>query len=156
MRYQNISLVNRYLSEYTEGMKTPNFTLQQFNEKYHDDDACLEAIFKARYVNLEVCPQCEKRTKFYRIQERKCYCCPFCGYQIYPLAHTIFHKSDTPLRLWFYAIFLFSASEDDISAKELQRQLSVTYKCAWRIANKVRALFEDDTPIKSEVGRLAQ
>ncbi len=50
MRYQNISLVNRYLSEYTEGMKTPNFTLQQFNEKYHDDDACLEAIFKARYV----------------------------------------------------------------------------------------------------------
>ena len=29
---------------------------------------------------------------------------------------------------------------------ELQRQLGVTYKCAWRIANKVRTLFSDETP----------
>ena|SRR2546421_367304 len=136
-------------------MKAQKFTLQQFNEKYPDDDACLEAVFKARYGSLKACPQCEKETKFYRIHDRKCYCCPFCGYQIYPLAHTIFHKSETPLRLWFYAIFLFAASENGVSAKELQRQLVVTYKCAWRIVNKVKTLFEEDASITFEAEKLA-
>ena len=125
-------------------MTTINFTIRQFNEQYPDDDACLKEIFKIRYGDLKMCPHCHKETSFYRIIERKCYCCAFCGYQIYPLAHTIFHKSDTPLRLWFYAIFLFSASPNGMSTKELQRQLGVTYKCAWRIANKVKNLFNEN------------
>src|SRR6266516_4889993 len=60
-------------------------------------------------------------------------------------ANTIFHKSDTPLRLWFYAIFLYTSSEGNISAKELQRRLGVTYKCAWRMTQKIQSLFIEDT-----------
>jgi transposase len=135
-------------------MEVSDFTLQQFNEKYPDDDACLEAIFNARYGDLKTCPHCYKETKFYRIQDRKCYCCSFCGSQLYPLAHTIFHKSETPLRLWFFAIFLFASSENGVSAKELQRQLGVTYKCAWRIASKIRPLFDFEDAVTSETEQL--
>lgn len=137
-------------------MITSKFTLQQFNAKYPDDDVCLDAVFEVRYGNLKTCPHCSRETNFYRIHDRKCYCCQFCGYQLYPLAHTIFHKSETPLRLWFYAIFLYSASENGISIKELQRQLGVTYKCAWRIASKVKPLFENKSDFSTEVEKLAR
>lgn len=49
---------------------------------------------------------------------------------------SIFEKSRTPLQLWFYAIFLFTTSKHGVSGKELERQLGVTYKTAWRMARK--------------------
>ncbi len=120
------------------------FTINSFNDKYPDDDICLDEIFKARYGSIKKCPKCQKETKFNRIKMRKCYCCEFCGFQLHPVANTIFHKSDTSLRNWFYAIFLFSTSKNGVSAKELERQLGVTYKCAWRMARQIRLLFEQN------------
>ena len=46
---------------------------------------------------------------------------------------TIFEGSRTPLQLWFYAIFMFTTTRNGVAAKELQRQLGVTYKTAWRM-----------------------
>jgi len=121
------------------------FTIKDFNAQYPDDDACVEAIFKNRYGALRICPGCEKKTRFYRVKARKCYACQSCGYQLHPLADTIFHKSDTPLKSWFYAIYLFANSKNGVSAKELERQLGVTYKTAWRMAKQIRVLFKSPT-----------
>jgi transposase len=41
-------------------------------------------------------------------------------------------------------MFLFANSKNGVSAKELQRQLGVTYKTAWRMAKQIRKLFEDN------------
>lgn len=117
------------------------FTIKDFNVQYPTDKACLDAIFANRYGMLRRCPGCEKPTTFYRVKERKCYACQYCGYQLHPLADTIFHKSDTPLKSWFYAIYLFANSKNGVSAKELERQLGVTYKTAWRMAKQIRLLF---------------
>ena len=116
------------------------FTITQFNAHYPTDDACLDAIFTNRYGALRRCPACEQRTKFHRVRHRKCYVCQVCGFQLSPLSGTIFHKSDTPLKSWLYAIFLFANSKNGVSAKELERQLGVTYKTAWRIAKQIRLL----------------
>ena len=51
---------------------------------------------------------------------------------------TIFEGSRTPLQLWFYAIFMFTTTRNGVAAKELQRQLGVTYKTAWRMGHKIR------------------
>lgn len=42
------------------------------------------------------------------------------------------------MQLWFYAIFLFTTTRYGVSAKELQRQLGVTYKCAHHMATRIR------------------
>ena len=47
-------------------------------------------------------------------------------------------RSRTPLQKWFYALYLFTTTRHGVSAKELQRQLGVTYKCAWRMGHQIR------------------
>jgi len=118
------------------------YTIAQFNKDFPNDDACLEYIFRNRYGN-PFCPKCGKKG-FYRVSGRRCYACAWCGYQIHPTAGTIFHKSATKLTNWFFSIYLFSASKNGVSAKELQRHLGTTYKTAWRIANKIRSLMKQD------------
>ena len=54
------------------------------------------------------------------------------------------------MQLWFYSIHLFTSTRHGVSAKELQRQLGVTYKTAWRIAGLFRQHMADvdgETPI---------
>ena len=66
---------------------------------------------------------------------------------IHPMVGTLFEGSRTPLQLWFYAIFLFTTTRNGVAAKEIQRQLGVTYKCAWRMGHKIRehmALVDGD------------
>lgn len=119
-------------------------TIKDFEARYPDEDTCLEDVFQRRYGHFRRCPKCERHFKYYRVKSRKCYACQYCSHQIHPLAGTIFHKSETSLKLWFYAIFLFAASKNGVSAKELERQLGVTYKTAWRMAKEIRTLFDED------------
>ncbi|HVS58820.1 MAG TPA: IS1595 family transposase [Candidatus Saccharimonadales bacterium] len=122
------------------------YTVNQFKAEYPDDDACLDAVFQNRFGDLEYCPKCGAKTTFYRVKKRQCYACQWCSYQLFPLADTIFRKTTTSLWNWFYAIYLFSVSKNGVSAKELERQLGVTYKTAWRMAKQIRLLMaqEDD------------
>jgi len=132
--------------------KTAKYTIKEFNEKYPDDDTCLDRIFEGRYPDGVPCPVCKKITKYYRKTGRKAYACEFCANQIYPTAGTIFHKSPTPLRSWFYAMFLMSATRCGISAKQLERELGVTYKTAWRMFKQIRSLM--DERVKSMNGHI--
>ncbi|MBI4036899.1 IS1595 family transposase [Candidatus Daviesbacteria bacterium] len=128
------------------------FTIKDFNTLYPDEEACIKEVFNRKFSTLTECPVCKNPFKYYKVRDRKCYACQYCANQIHPLANTIFHKSDTSIKSWFYAIFLFSVSKNGVSAKELERQLGVTYKCAWRVANKVRTLFTDsNNPLKNIV-----
>lgn len=89
------------------------------------------------------CKECEERQKFTKIKGRPVYQCSG-GHQISPLASTIFEKTTTPLQLWFYAIYLMTATRGDISAKQLQRELGVTYKTAWKMMKQIRILMGID------------
>lgn len=123
-----------------------SYSIVQFNQEFSSEDVCLDTIFNYRYGDLKVCPKCHQETKFYRLKSvnRKAYSCLKCRHQLHPLAKTIFHKSDTPLTKWFYAMYLFSVSKNGVSALELQRHLKVTYKTAWRMAKQIRLLMGDD------------
>jgi hypothetical protein len=40
-------------------------------------------------------------------------------------------------------MYLMTATRNGVSAKELERQLGVTYKCAWRIGHELRKLMAE-------------
>jgi transposase len=129
-----------------------SYTIKDFNKQFPTDDACLELLFKARYPQGVFCKKCGKITKHYKKTGMKFYACEFCGMGVAPTSGTIFHKSDTPLRSWFHAIFLMSSTKTGISAKQLQRELGVTYKTAWRMFNQIRKLMaEDANPLSGQV-----
>lgn len=128
------------------------FTFKQFQALYPDDAACLRAIMERRYGNAEACPKCGVVGTLTRIEKRRAFACKE-GCHIYPCAGTVFEKSTTSLTLWFHAMYLMTATRNGVSAKELQRQLGVTYKCAWRIGHQLRELMsgtagETPTPIE--------
>jgi len=65
------------------------------------------------------------------------------------MANTIFEGSTTPLKYWFHAIYIMSSTRCGISAKQLQREIGVTYKTAWRMFNKIRDMLYQP-PVKKK------
>lgn len=118
------------------------FTIDEFRKAYPDNDACLDKIFQLRFKGL-VCPKCESDKPFTRVKNRRSYQCPGCSFQVYPTKGTIFEKSTTPLTHWFYAIYLQTTTRNGVAAKELERQLSVCYKTALRMAHQIKILMEN-------------
>jgi transposase len=124
--------------------KEQRYTLRDFEKQFPNDDACLEWLKDYLFPNGITCAKCEKITKHYRVKSRKSYSCEFCGNHFHPTADTIFHKSATPLKLWFFGIFLMSGTRCGISAKQLERSLGVTYKTAWRMFHQIRSMLTND------------
>src|SRR5438105_4155429 len=118
------------------------YTFQSFQTEYPDDAACLAKLMEINYGGTKIfCPACGAETTFHLMSKRRAYACQDCGHHIYPCAGTIFHKSPTPLTKWFFAMYLMTSTRHGVAAKELERQLGVTYKCAWRMAHELRKLM---------------
>ena len=114
------------------------FTIIKFFGRFPDDNACLDHLMATRYGDKVDCPKCDKNGHFSRLKKHPAYSCPWCGHHIHPMKGTPFQSSRTPLQKWFYAMYLFTTSRHGVPAKELQRQLGVTYKTAWRIGHQIR------------------
>jgi transposase len=135
-------------------------SLMEFMKEFPDDAACLEHLWRARYSpdgEHAHCPKCDTERVFKKyeiVNRRSSWTCTGCGHHMHPLAGTIFHKSPTSLHLWFYAMYLMGSTRCGISAKQLERELGVTYKCAWRMANQIRTHLmtqDDETPLEGDV-----
>jgi transposase len=127
------------------------YTIRDFEREFPDDDACLEYVLEQRWPGgVTECAKCGVERRHYRVSGRTAYACDHCGHHIFPLAGTIFHKSSTPLRVWFHAIFQMGSTKCGISAKQIQRETGVTYKTAWRIFKQVRSLMSEDGEVKLE------
>ncbi len=126
------------------GGSTSTYTRAQFRAEFSDDATCLEWLKNRNYPDGITCATCDKVTPHYRVKSRPSYSCQFCGHHVHPLAGTIFEKSSTSLVLWFEAVFLMSSTRCGISAKQLEREIGVTYKTAWRMFRLIRPMLSDD------------
>jgi transposase-like protein/sugar lactone lactonase YvrE len=112
---------------------------------YPNDDACLDYLWREHFSNdgvTAVCPRCQAPRRFRRVANQRSYRCRTCGYNLHPTAGTILNRSSTPLRSWFRAILLAADPDRAVSAKDLQRELGVTYKTAWRMLRLIRAQLD--------------
>jgi transposase len=126
------------------------YTIVEFMREFPDDAACLDWLWRTRYAEDGVhapCPACKVERAFRRYataQRRQSWTCTACGHHVHPTAGTIFEKSATSLHLWFYGIYLMTSTRSGISAKQLERELGVTYKTAWRMFHLIRTLLADN------------
>jgi transposase len=132
-------------------------SLMEFMRQFPDDKTCLDWLWRERYApdgHTAFCPSCDRERRFHRVNARPTYDCDSCGHHINPTAGTIFHKSSTSLHLWFYAMWIITSTRCGVSAKQLERELGVTYKTAWRMFNLIRNELmtqDDDGPLSGSV-----
>lgn len=131
----------------------------EFMGQFPDDAACLEHLWRTRCSEdgeHAHCPKCDRERSFKRYQTtqgRQCWTCTGCGHHMHPTAGTIFEKSSTSLHLWYYAMYLMTSTRCGISAKQLEREIGVSYPTAWRMMNKIRnqIMTQDIEPLSGEV-----
>lgn len=129
--------------------KINRYGVRSLEKDFPNDDVCLEFLFDAQYSKA-----CSCGGTYRRVKGRKQFQCSKCRSQIAPLVGTIFHKSDTPLTLWFKAIVAFSNAKSRVSAKYMERELEVTYKTAWRMLMLIRKASKQSSDKLSDNARM--
>jgi transposase len=134
-----------------------DYSLMEFMQTYPDDAACLDRLWRKRFApdgHHAHCPKCDRERKFHRTKTRASYTCDSCGHHIHPMKGTIFEKTTTSLHLWFYAVYLMTSTRCGISAKQLEREVGVSYQTAHRMMKKIRMELMNDAdaePLSGDV-----
>jgi len=113
--------------------KIHKYGVSDLRKDFPSDKKVAKFIFDTRHSR-----KCSCGGQYKPLKGRRQFQCSKCRFQIAPTAGTIFHKSDTPLTIWFEAIMRFSNAKSGYSAKQLERDLNITYKTAWRMLNLIR------------------
>ena len=129
-----------------------------FFEKFPTELSVIEYFIQVRYTKKKeaVCPHCGTvgKTSHRKDTPRK-FQCNSCNNSFSVFKDTIFEKSDTDLRKWFYAIHLMLNSKKGISGYQLQREIKVTYKTAWRMLKKIReAMSNEDLELFKDISEI--
>ena len=121
-------------------MPRPPFpaSLPEFQRQFADEAACRQYLEACRWPEGFRCPRCGHGRAFpLRAGLRQE--CAACHYQVSLTAGTVFHRTKTPLTLWFWAAYLMTTDKRGISALLLQRQLAIRrYETAWLILHRLR------------------
>ena len=131
-------------------------------------EACIDYLIAMRWPDGVVCPSCggKEVKKFVtnettrerknrkgklvevRVPARHLFECQSatCKHQFSPTVGTIFHDTHLPLTTWFMAVALMCNAKKGLSAKQLERDLGVTYRTAWYLAHRIRKSMADSAP----------
>jgi transposase-like protein len=116
--------------------------LIEFQRRFRTEAACRKHLFKLRWPEGFRCPKCG-HDECFDLPRRKLYQCKDCGHQTSVTAGTVMHRTRTPLRKWFWAIYLVSNDKRGLSALQLSKKLSVSYYVAWTMLHKIRKAMAD-------------
>jgi hypothetical protein len=119
-----------------------NLTLPQFQKRFSTEEACLNAIFQARWPRGFICPKC-KHDDGIRLRCRpRIVECSACHRQSSITSDTLFHGSHLALTSWFLCIYLFAQDKGGASATRLSNQVGISYPTAWLVLQRLRVAMQ--------------
>lgn len=113
----------------------------EFQDRFRTEEDCLQYIEKLRWPHGFVCPNCGHDVG-YHLTNRPLIQCAVCRRQTSVTAGTIFHKTRTPLRHWFWMIYEVSQDKGGASSSKLARQLHGYQSTVWTQLQKLRHAME--------------
>ena len=119
-------------------------------EQFPDELTAVKHFEQARWKGITKCAYCgsdkvSKRKKDHR------FTCLNCNKSFSVTVNTMLHKTRIPLRRWLIAFSLVTDAKKGVSAKQLQRNLGVSYKTAWRMGMKMRKLMREAPVLLDDV-----
>lgn len=128
------------------------YTIADLMSDFPTDDSCLDWLVNYLYPHGIFCIQCDRSTKHTRVKGRKTYACQRCSWQVSPMKGTIFENTHVPLKSWFLAIYLMATNKAGTSAKQIEREVGVSYPTAWKMMHDIRSLMQPpDKQLAGEV-----
>ena len=120
------------------------YTLRDLFRDFNRPEQCLAYIAGVRWPDGIFCAKCGRVTRHHFIPSRKSYVCQHCKRKTSPLTDTIFHATKVPLPDWFYVIFTMASTRTGVSAKQIQRELGISYPTALRMCNSIRECLKEE------------
>lgn len=120
-------------------------------KKLPSKDNCIKYLEEIRWPSGPMCPYCFSKIKITKQTSENRYHCNNCQTGFSVTVNTIFHDSKLPLQKWFLAISLILSSKKKISAKQLQKDLKVTYKTAWYMTTRIRRAIVDQAEMLKSI-----
>lgn len=107
---------------------------------FDEDWKCLDYLDWLRWPDGFLCPWCGL-VGGWRAADRR-WRCAGCDRRVSATAGTIFHKTRTPLTVWFAAAWQMTSSKIGISAIHLQREMGLgSYQTAWAMLHRYRSVM---------------
>lgn len=116
---------------------------------FQDADKAREYLEALRWPDGPVCPHCGSVRAPLTLTGNKnyrpgLYKCKDCYEQFSVTVGTVFERSKIGLHVWLQAVHKMCASKKGISAKQMERELCVTYKTAWFMCHRIREAMTGD------------
>lgn len=115
--------------------------------EYSNEDKAWALFESIRWPDGPVCPHCQNHTDkpIYKLNRkpgstsrRGLHKCGACRKLFTAMVGTIFSDSKIPISKWLMAFSLMSSSKKGVSAHQVHRMLSLTYKTAWFMCHRIR------------------
>ena len=118
----------------------PSFA--KFKNYFDSDESCRRHLFSIRWPNGFKCPACGNG-QYYKVSSRAVFHCSSCQYQTSLTAKTLMRKTRTPLRFWFWGIYLVNERKQLVTAKQFSEMSGLNYHAARRMLGKIREIEKD-------------
>lgn len=111
-------------------------------EQFGNEEKARTHLELLRWPSGPVCSRCSAKNCS-PIRHRATYKCNSCKFQFSVTSGTIFNDTHLPLWKWFLAIYMMTESKKGVSACQIQRTLSVTYRTAWHLCHRIRDAMKE-------------
>lgn len=125
--------------------KPETVSLYQFFAKFPDEEAARKFFENKRWEGTTVCPHCGSET----VSECKDhkpmpYRCKSCRKHFSVRTGTVLAESRLPLHKWLMAMYMMTTARKGISSVQMAKELGVTQKSAWFLAQRIRECWLGD------------
>lgn len=111
-------------------------------EQFGNEEKARRHLEALRWPTGPVCSRCGSGVCS-PVKGRPTYSCNSCKHQFSVTSGTIFNDTHLPLWKWFLAIYLMTESKKGMSACQIQRTISVSYRTAWYLCHRIRAAMRE-------------
>lgn len=112
-------------------------TSREFYSAFSSEELCKAHFKSAREKQGIVCRSCSSSDHRWLINKEQ-WCCNCCGFRTTLKSGAFLENSNLKFNKWYEAFHLMCLSKKPISAKTLQRQLSVGYSTSWFLLQRIR------------------
>ncbi len=122
--------------------------IMEVMDMFPDEKTAVEWFESIHWKDGRYCPHCKSyNTRSSEDKNPQPYRCNDCHKYFSCKLGTVMENSRIPVRKWVIAMYLMSTNLKGVSSMKLHRDLKVTQKTAWMMAQKIREGWKDGGPL---------